>query len=287
MPLTPVQKAIARLIAVNRSPSSHLAGAAAIHLGKKSPRTSNDLDYFHEEERLVAEAFAADRKLLEAEGYPVDVILSQPGFVRAIVGRKDSATKVEWAHDSAWRFLPPIKDPKVGYRLHPIDLSINKVLALAGRDEPRDFLDTLYVHREHLSLGALCWAAVGKDPGFSPELLLELVARKGRYQPEDFESLQLAAKPDLVDLKRTWLAAVADARTLVGKLPPEDAGCLYFDSRKGRFVTPGSNLSRLVRHRGSPGGVLPSVGDSPMLSADRKFRQMWAARQRIRSHGPA
>jgi hypothetical protein len=279
MPLTPFQRRIARLIAVNRSPSSHLAGAAAIHIGRGSPRTSNDLDYFHDEERLVAEAFAADRKILEAAGYPIEVTLSQPGFVRAIVGRDRNATKVEWAHDSAWRFLPPIKDPQVGYRLHPIDLSINKVLALAGRDEPRDFLDTIYVHGEYLSLGSLCWAAVGKDPGFSPELLVELLARKGRYRPEDFEPLQLAAKPDLADLKNIWIKAIADARRLIKVLPPEEAGCLYFDRGNGKFVTPSGDLSQLVRHRGSRGGILPAVGDTPMLVGDAKLRRLLAKSQ--------
>jgi hypothetical protein len=278
MPLAPLQRQIARLIAVNRSPRSHLAGAAALHLEQKSPRTSDDLDYFHDEERLVAEAFAADRKLLESNGYSVAPTLSQPGFVRAIVSRRDKATKVEWAHDSAWRFLPPIKDPEVGYRLHPIDLSINKVLALAGRDEPRDYLDTLYVHREHLSLGALCWAAVGKDPGLSPELLVELVARKGRYRPEDFEPLQLAKKPDLSELKRDWLAAVDEARTLAKALPAEDAGCLYLDPTSRKFVTPAGDLKRLVRHRGSPGGILPLIGDSPLLVGDSKSRRLLAER---------
>jgi hypothetical protein len=28
-------------------------------------------------------------------------------------------------------------------QLHPIDLAVNKLLALAGRDEARDFLDIL------------------------------------------------------------------------------------------------------------------------------------------------
>ena len=50
---------------------------------------------------------------------------------------------------------------------------MNKVLALAGRDEPRNFLDINYINREIISLGALCWAACGKDPGFSPTMLLE------------------------------------------------------------------------------------------------------------------
>jgi hypothetical protein len=29
-------------------------------------------------------------------------------------------------------------------------------------------LDILYVHERMLALGALCWAAAGKDPGFTP-----------------------------------------------------------------------------------------------------------------------
>jgi hypothetical protein len=264
---------IARLIAVNRSPSSHLAGGAAIHLAPAAPRISNDLDYFHDEERLVAEAFAQDRALLETSGYAVEILLSQPGFVRAIVRRGQKATKVEWAHDSAWRFLPPIAHPDVGFHLHPIDLAINKVLALAGRDEPRDFLDALYVHRHHLSLGSLCWAAVGKDPGYNPELLVEMLARKGRYRAEDFAMLQLTAAPDLADLKRTWIKAIDAARRLVRILPATDAGCLYLDPDTRKFVTPSADLSRLLRHHGTRGGVLPAIGDQPMISADLEARR--------------
>ncbi len=208
----------------------------------------------------MAQAFAADRQILAGAGFSIEPTLSQPGFVRAVVTRENEGTKVEWAHDSAWRFLPPIQDAEVGYRLHPLDLAVNKVLALAGRDEPRDFLDAIYVHREHLSLGALCWAAVGKDPGFSPELLVEMLARKGRYQPEDFEPLRVTKKPNLAELKRIWIEAIAAARQLIQMLPPEDAGCLYFEAATGKFVTPAGDLSGLVRHRGVRGGVLPTIG---------------------------
>ena len=37
-------------------------------------------------------------------------------------------------------------------------------MASAGRREPRDLLDLLTVHERHLSLGAVIWAAVAKDP---------------------------------------------------------------------------------------------------------------------------
>jgi len=57
-----------------------------------------------------------------------------------------------------------------------------RVLALAGRDEPRDVLDTLHLHRLVLAPGALCWAACGKDPGFTPLSLLELLRRRGRVR---------------------------------------------------------------------------------------------------------
>ncbi|MCC6221402.1 MAG: hypothetical protein IT291_09205 [Deltaproteobacteria bacterium] len=55
----------------------------------------------------------------------------------------DNSTKLEWAHDTAWRFMPAIYNATTGYQLHAVDLAINKVLALAGRDEPRDFLDVI------------------------------------------------------------------------------------------------------------------------------------------------
>jgi len=280
MPLTSHQASIARLIAVNRSPSSHLAGAAALHLEPTSLRISNDLDYFHDAEVQVGQAFSADRALLEASGYQVTVTLSQPGFVRAIVGREGDATKVEWAHDSSWRFLPPVPDPVVGFRLHPLDLSINKVLALAGRDEPRDFLDVMYVHRHFLAFGSLCWAAVGKDPGYNPLMLVEMLARKGRYRKEDFAALRLTSEPDLPELKRTWLEALDDARRLVGELPPEDAGCLYWDPSSEKFVTPNHDMAHLVRHFGSPGGILPSVGDPSPISSDTEAQHLLAERNR-------
>ncbi len=234
------------------------------------------MDYFHDAEALVAQAFSADRSSLEKAGFVVAVALSQPGFVRAIVGRGGDETKVEWAHDSAWRFLPPVADPLVGFRLHPLDLAINKVLALAGRDEPRDFLDVIYVHRNYLAFGGLCWAAVGKDPGFSPAMLVEMLARKGRYHSDDFSALRLSAKPDIAELKHTWLDAVSQARRLVNDLPSGDAGCLYWNPATGKFETPASGVGGLVRHFACRGGILPSIGEEAPLESDNAAKSLLA-----------
>ncbi len=262
MPLTPFQEKLAHLLAKNRTPDSHLAGGAALHFAPNTTRYSNDLDYFHDSAERVASAWAQDAQTLEDEGLVARVVMQQPGFVRAIVSGPGGSTKVEWAHDSAWRFLPAVPHPTLGFVLHPVDLALNKVLALVGRNEPRDFLDVLEVHRDVLPLGALCWAAAGKDPGFTPLSLLELLRRRGRYRPEDFERLRLTVQVDLPALKLHWLAALAGAESFIQAMPAGDAGCLYWSSAERRFVQPDPDApsGEVERHFGRPGGVMPALG---------------------------
>ncbi len=257
MPLTEFQAEVARLIASSRSEESHLAGGAALNLEPNTKRYSNDLDYFHDSEERVAEAFAKDRALLADAGFDVEVEMQQPGYIRALVSRAAERTKIEWAHDSAWRFMPPVADPRVGFRLHPIDLAVNKVLTLAGRDEPRDFLDIMQIDAEVLSLGALCWAAAGKDPGFTPSSLLDLLRRRGKYREEDFARLRLAVPVDLPALKSRWLRMLEEAQTFVDSRPPDEIGCLYYCREGDRFVQPTGDEEDVVQHHGRPGGVLP------------------------------
>lgn len=261
MPLTDFQARLLRLLARNRTFDSHLAGGAALHIEPQSERYSNDLDFFHDSVERVAQAFASDRQVLDAAGYRVVVDLALPGYLRAVVSLADDATKVEWAHDSAWRFLPVIEDERCGYLLHPLDLAINKLLALVGRDEPRDFLDTLFVHRSVLPLGALCWAASGKDPGFTPFSLLDLLRRRGKYRSEDFERLHLVKPVDVAQLKQVWLAALAAADGFVRARPAQEVGCLYYAPALARFVAP-DGATLVVPHFGRPGGVLPVVRDA-------------------------
>ncbi len=260
MPLTDLQKGIAVLLSKNRTPDSYLAGGAALHIEPNSKRYSNDLDYFHDSEERVASAFAEDKQTLYDAGYVVEVLMNQPGFIRAVVQLGESKTKIEWAHDSAWRFMPPIRSELAGYQLHPVDLAMNKLLALVGRDEARDYLDVMEAHRNILPLGALCWAASGKDPGFTPLSLLSLLRRRGRYRPEDFKKLMLREPPDLVQLKSDWLQALDDAEVFVRSRPPEQIGCLYYSRAGSSFVGDFDDTSDDIQlHYGRPGGVLPRL----------------------------
>jgi len=264
MPLTAFQQQLLADVAASATDDRYLAGGAALHFEPHTTRFSNDLDFFHDSVDRVARAFSADAERLRALGYTVTLEISQPGFIRARVTRDGNATRVDWAHDSAWRFMPLVPSPLGGLLLHPVDLAINKALALAGRDEPRDFYDILVIHRTVLPLGAVVWAAAGKDPGFTPLSLLELLKRRGRYQPGDFARLQLTEPFDLVIAKQTWLRALADAERFARSSPAEEVGCLYWSQSDRAFVMPDTSVPRpphVVPHFGRPAGVLPQVAE--------------------------
>lgn len=249
------------MLAPARAEEGYLAGGAALHISPNSTRYSHDVDFFHDSSRRTARAYEADVLLLGEAGYTVETVFSQPGFIRAIVSLGEARTQIDWAHDSAWRFLPLVKDEFGGFLLHPVDLAVNKTLALAGRDEARDVVDMGYILEHILPLGPLVWAAVGKDPGFSPLSLLEQLRRSGRFRPDDIARLDLAQPFDLQRAKRRWLAALTEAEAFVTERPPAELGCLYYALERQRFEAPSSDrdlaAQGLVAHFGRPGGVLP------------------------------
>jgi len=265
MPISEIQAEVLREIAANRSPESYLAGATVLHRGEDSPRFSQDLDFFHDVADSVAQSAELDAATLRKAGYDFVWLLRTPVFHRAVVTVAGQQLKIEWAQDSAFRFFPVQQDPRCGYRLHDADAATNKVLALAGRNEIRDFADTLHLHATYLSLGALVWAACGKDPGFTPQFLLDQAARHTAYTQADLDRLRLREPLDLRALKQQWLAALAEARALVAALPPEELGCLYLDSGQNP-VTPepaSDAFVALTRHRGRTRGAWPTVSPYP------------------------
>ena len=261
MPLSTIQADVLRLIAANRSPDSYVAGATVLNRADETPRYSLDLDLFHDLEDGIVQSAETDAATLRAAGHDFSWLLRAPAFHRAVVRIDTRSLNIEWAQDSAFRFYPVHEDDRFGYRLHAADAAINKVLALAGRSEIRDFVDVLHLDETYLSLGALAWAACGKDPGFTPEFLLEHAARHAAYTQRDLDRLSLREPLDLGILKQRWLAALARACTLVAALPPDEVGCLYLDSdQRPASPDPSSAAFRvLVRHRGSVRGAWPTV----------------------------
>ena len=168
-----------------------------LHRAATTPRYSVDLDLFHDLEDSVARSAEADAATLQAAGHEVSWLLRAPTFHRAVTRVHTGSLRIEWAQDSAFRFFPLFEDDRFGYRLHDTDAAVNKILALAGRSEIRDFVDVLHLDVTYLSLGGLVWAGCGKDPGFTPDFLLEQASRHAAYTQVDLDRLALreAARP--------------------------------------------------------------------------------------------
>jgi len=258
MPIGAFQREVLGLLAANRSPDSYVAGATLLHSTPGAPRFSQGIDLFHDEPPSVEASFSADATILRRSGFKVEPVgRLTTTFRRALVQRREQQTKIEWAVDSAFRFFPVERDADFGWRLNFWDAATNKVLALVGRQTVRDYLDCLYLHEQHLHFGALAWAAAGKDPGLSPEMIVDWAARGNRFRHEDLAEVRLEKPVDLRQAKRIWLLALADARDWIARLPPTEAGCLYLDARGlPVFLQPESpDFPNLTGHFGSLKGV--------------------------------
>jgi len=268
MALTSFQRDVCRLLADNRvrNGESYVAGAAALNEILGAPRRSRDIDLFHDTEDALASSWGTDRDSLQKAGYDLSVIRERPTFVEAQVRRGTASVVIQWAHDSAYRFFPLAQHDELGLTLHPFDLATSKVLALVGRVEPRDFVDTLTCDRLVQPMGYLAWAACGKDPGFSPTAILELAARSARYSDAELRGLDFDGKaPDAAVLSQQWRAALDTAREIVGALPAEQAGLAVLTKKgtpyRGEPTALRGDLDagELVFHEGHIGGVFPRI----------------------------
>ncbi len=274
MAFTPFQRQVCRLLAGARvaAGAGYMAGGASLNEVLGGQRVSRDLDLFHDSEEAVGSAWDSDRHLLETRGYAVRVRRERPSFVEAEVESGGSSVLVQWTRDSAYRFFPLVEHPELGLALHPFDLATNRVLALVGRLEVRDWVDTILCHERLQKLGFLAWAACGKDPGFSPAAIVQLAARSSRYSAEEVSALDFdGAPPSAIDLSGAWKEMLAEAGEIVATLPPERAGTCVLHVSGELLSTPPSELRGLLErgevlfHEGRLHGAfpLPVVRRSP------------------------
>ncbi len=266
MPLSELQAAILHWLAAHRNLESYVARAAVLY--RDGPRFSSDVDIFHDREEAVVRAADADAAVLSSNRFAVQWVRREPGIHIATVERDGGATRLEWARDSDFQFFPAIADELFGYRLHIADIATNKALAAGGRREPREVLDLLYIHGRHLPLGAVIWAAVGKDPGYSPESLICEIRRNARYRADDYADLALAEPVDAGDVARRLRKALDEAEAFVGAMPAGKEGLLFLEGGKPVQPNP-EKLADHVEHAGRRGGYWPSSAEIGGAMLDR------------------
>jgi hypothetical protein len=255
VPLSRIQTKVLRLLASHRDPESYVAGAAP--LNRNAPRSSSDIDVFHDREERVAAAAFDDSKSLEGAGYQVVWLRQLPLVYAAEVKQETDSTRLEWVVDSDFRFFPTMRDETFGYLLHPVDLATNKVMAAAGRREVRDLVDLVTIQESILPLGAVIWAAVEKSPGFTPEGLIAEIRRNSNYPAADWRALQATEPVDARDISARLRKALDEAEEFVMRMPTDKMGLLFL--KDGDVIQPDPDLLETYEtHAGQRRGHWPT-----------------------------
>ena len=178
-----------------------LCGGTALAAAYLGHRRSEDLDLFTGE-RDITEGLGAFRGALDAHGLPHHVEPHQVGRTFARIFAGDRPVKVELACDNPFRLEPS------GARLEgmPVrslrDLAADKVLALFGRAEVRDFVDVYQLLRTHFDWSELLDLARRKDPGFSEEWFVRALRQVDRVGPG---AVELLVAVDFDDLREEFI----------------------------------------------------------------------------------
>lgn len=267
MALTRFQSDILKLLADNRcgNEGSYVAGGLALNHALAAPRLSRDIDIFHDSIEALHASWRLDKASLEAAGYALRPIRELRTFIEVEVSKDGATTEIQWGSDSSYRFFPLVEDSVAGYTLHPIDLAANKLAALVGRTEPRDWIDVITSIREIQPLVYLLSAACGKDPGFSPSSMLEYVARRRYTQPEIDAKIIPVGAYDAAELCRFWREEVERTRDALEGFPREKAGMCVLDKAGKPYRGAAAELSaalaagEVVFHEGRICGAWPQI----------------------------
>jgi hypothetical protein len=267
MALTEYQIKILRLLSERRKTSgeSYVAGGTALNYLLTAPRKSHDIHLFHDTNEALNESWLSDKEMLVQNGYSVDIIREVPSFIEADIILKHEHVLIQWLRDSAFRFFPLIVDDLLGLTLHPFDLATNKILAMSGRLEPRDWIDSIECNRKIQQLGFLAWAASGKDPGVNPQMLLD-DANRLHYSQAEIDTLDFEQKPEsLALLSQEWKGAIGTGRKIIDQIPIDTLGQCVLDKSGTLYNKSVESLKediingKVYYHKGSIGGAWPQV----------------------------
>ena len=270
MAITEFQRKICRLIADSRKKTgvSYIAGGVSLNHLTESTRISNDIDIFNDSRDALDVGWDMDRKLLEQHGYNLEIIRERPSFIEAMISDECDKVIMQWTCDSAFRFFPLVEHEDFGLTLHPLDLATNKALALVGRLEVRDWIDILTSHKKIQHFALIAWAACGKDPGFSPEMILAEARRSAHYTQGEIDALLFSdAPPSAAELSLKWRRILDSAEKIISFLPPEHAGKCILDEYGNLFkgdlpelITAIENET-IIFHEGTLHGAYPVIKD--------------------------
>lgn len=203
--LTLLQQELIELItALPEAERFALAGGAALIARGVVDRLTEDLDYFTVDPEAVGQLADAIARSATDVGFDVRTVQSGGTFVRLEVVRGSETCQVDLAQDVRIR---PLEKTSMGPVLALEELAADKVLAVFGRAEARDFVD-LHALRSRFEWPRLLELAAEKDAGFDVDHFLAALGAFGRLEPSEFpldEDRYRALRDDV----SAWRAALS------------------------------------------------------------------------------
>ncbi len=189
--LTPFQKQVLKAFTrIEESRAFYLTGGTALSAFYLAHRRSDDFDLFTSEEPLIAIVARKFKSALENLGIQVEEIRSFSSFWEAVATKDHESFKIQLAYDSP--FLLADFGEQEGLKVHSFeDIAANKLLALYGRAEERDFIDVYCIVKSgKISLETIIESAKKKDPGLD-EYYLAIAFEQSEKIPDDSGKLKV------------------------------------------------------------------------------------------------
>ncbi len=181
--LTPLQQRIWQLVGtLSSAEAAVLAGGGALIVHGIVDRATTDLDFFSPDVADVAPTAHAVREALEASGLEVEVDRAGPSFVRLTVTDHQDQATVDFGPSR--RTYPPAATG-AGHVLALEDLAGDKMAALFGRAEARDFVD-VFALSARFTRQEMYALARDKDTGFVLHRLRDSLGLFDHRRRQDF-----------------------------------------------------------------------------------------------------
>ncbi|MBN2573584.1 MAG: nucleotidyl transferase AbiEii/AbiGii toxin family protein [Deltaproteobacteria bacterium] len=212
--LSPLQKRILDAVS-GRLPGLFLTGGTALGAFYLGHRRSADLDLFTRESDNYDACVRQLLRLLEGSGLPAAAGLAGPGFRRFIFSDGNETVPVDVVLDTAEALAAPSTTPD-GLVIDSLDdIAANKLCAILGRAEVRDYVDLYFLAKAGKEPLAFLSAARRKDGGLEPATLAFVLSDvKVRRVPENLvKPVSAAELQAFIDDLRHRLAREAFPKT--------------------------------------------------------------------------
>lgn len=196
----------------------YLTGGTALSAFYLKHRKSNGLDFFTDVEELILPISQKLEAFLRKDGLKVERLRGFHSFVELSVSLSNESTVVHFALDSPFRFEQPTAHEDIpGIKVDSlIDMATNKLLALFGRAELRDFIDVYFLIKEHFTKDELIEKSTLKDPGLDLYWLGIAMQRINDFS-DDSPDLYLLTRPctmrELREFYSIWRKEISEKIT--------------------------------------------------------------------------